>query len=59
MNKYGLEYEAPKAVIYKFDDNDRILTESGIPDIPSLTGEFAANVLNKLIDGISTTFEGE
>lgn len=54
MNKNGLEYEAPKAKIYRFEENDRVLTESGIPTMAS---EFAANMLNQFMGGINTTKE--
>lgn len=60
MNQKEREYEAPKAKIYRFDDNDRILTESsGVnpPSTPDLTADYAANALNKLMDGTNTTIE--
>lgn len=50
MNREQLAYEPPKTKIYRFDDNDRILTESGI-------AEYAANALNELFDGTNTTIE--
>lgn len=44
-------YEPPKATIYRFDENDRILTASGgEPD-------YAANALNALFGGTNTTIE--
>lgn len=52
MNRDGLAYEPPKAKIFRFDDNDRILTESGIP-----ISDFAANALNKYFGGTNTTIE--
>lgn len=52
MNKNGLQYEPPKTRIYRFDDNDRILTESGNP-----TAEYAANALNQFMGGTNTTIE--
>lgn len=54
MNKNGLKYEPPKTKIYRFDDNDRILTESGIVEP---TAEYAANALNDLFGGTNTTIE--
>ena len=54
MNKNGLKYEPPKTRIYRFDDNDRILTESGIV---KPIAEYAANALNELFDGTNTTIE--
>lgn len=56
MNREQLAYEPPKTRIYRFDDNDRILTESGIVEP---TAEYAANELNDLFndtDG-NTTIE--
>ena len=52
MNRDGLVYEPPKAKIFRFDDNDRILTESGIPN-----SDFAANALNIYFGGTNTTKE--
>lgn len=55
MNKKELGYEPPKTKIYRFDDNDRILTESGIVE----PAEYAAAALNDLFndtDG-NTTIE--
>lgn len=61
MNKNRLEYEPPKTKIYRFDSTDRILTESGTPDIPTPTpdptAEFAANALNGFMGGTNTTAE--
>lgn len=60
MNKNRMEYEPPKTKIYRFDNTDRILTESGIPDTPSPTPEvydFAANALNNFMGGTNTTIE--
>ena len=45
-------YEPPKATIYRFDENDRILTASG-GDTP----DYAANALNALFGGTNTTIE--
>lgn len=60
MNKNRMEYEPPKTKIYRFDNTDRILTESGNPDIPEPTPpdpEYAANALNELMGGTNTTIE--
>ena len=49
-------YEPPKATIYRFDENDRILTASGgEPGTP--TPNYAANALNALFGGTNTTIE--
>ena len=54
MNKNGLEYEPPKTKIYRFDKNNRALTESGIADpLP----EYAAHALNAFMEGTNTTLE--
>lgn len=47
-------YEPPKATIYRFDENDRILTASGGE---SRTPDYAANALNALFGGTNTTIE--
>lgn len=54
MNREQLAYEPPKTRIYRFDDNDRILTESGTIE---LTAEYAANALNQCMGGTNTTIE--
>lgn len=48
-------YEPPKATIYRFDENDRILTDSGGPVTP--TPNYAANALNEFMGGTNTTIE--
>ena len=48
-------YEPPKATIYRFDENDRILTDSG--GLGTLTANYAANALNQLMGGTNTTIE--
>lgn len=53
MDKNGRAYEPPKAKIYRFDDNDLILTASGEQTKP----DFAANALNRMMGGTSTTIE--
>ena len=49
-------YEPPKATIYRFDENDRILTASG-GEPETLTANYAANALNQLMGGTNTTIE--
>ena len=48
-------YEPPKATIYRFDENDRILTASG--ESESAAANYAANALNQLMGGTNTTIE--
>ena len=48
-------YEPPKATIYRFDENDRILTDSG--GTVTRTPDYAANALNELFGGTNTTIE--
>lgn len=63
MNKNERVYEPPKAKIYRFDDNDQILTDSsntpggGGGSTPTSTPEYAANALNQLFGGTNTTIE--
>ena len=58
MNREQLAYEPPKTKIYRFDDNDRILTESGTPEpTPPPDPEYAANALNQFMGGTNTTIE--
>ena len=65
MDKKGRIYEPPRAKIYRFDDNDRILTDSNGPGgggptttpTPAPTAEYAANALNKFFGGTNTTIE--
>lgn len=64
MNQKEMAYEPPKAKIYRFDDNDRILTAStgvggGTADPSNPTAEYAANALNKWMSGTNTTIEKE
>lgn len=49
-------YEPPKATIYRFDENDRILTASG-GESEQPTPDYAANALNQLMGGTNTTIE--
>ena len=65
MNKNERAYEPPKAKIYRFDDNDQILTDSNglggggstTTPTPAPTAEYAANALNQLFGGTNTTIE--
>lgn len=67
MDRNGRAYEPPKAKIYRFDDNDLILTSSGGSDDPTTGGttepttpptpNYAANALNELFGGTNTTIE--
>lgn len=54
MKKCEFEYEPPKAKIYRFDDNDRILTESGME---TETYDNAAFALERFFGGANTTIE--
>lgn len=55
MDKNRRAYEPPKAKIYRFDDKDQILTDSG--GVTDPTAEYAANALNKFMGGTNTTIE--
>ena len=57
MSKNEREYEPPKAKIYRFDDNDQILTASGGGGTGEPVPEYAANALNQLFGGTNTTIE--
>lgn len=57
MNKNEKIYEPPKMKIYRFDDNDRILTASGGTPEPVPTADYAARALNELMSGTNTTIE--
>ena len=59
-------YEPPKAKIYRFDDNEQILTSSntgggggGVTPTPTPTPtvDYAARALNELMGGTNTTME--
>ena len=56
MNKNERAYEPPKAKIYRFEDNEKILTASGNVT-PGPNAEYAANALNQLFGGTNTTIE--
>ena len=58
MNKNERAYQPPKAKIYRFDDNEQILTASGTVNPPSTqTPNYAANALNEFMGGTNTTIE--
>ena len=58
MDKDKKTYDPPKAKIYQFDNNDRILTDSGnSTPSPEPTPNYAANALNQLFGGTNTTIE--
>ena len=65
MNKSGKAYEPPMAKVYRFDDNEHILTASGgtgggggtTPDPAGPNANYAANALNELFGGTNTTIE--
>lgn len=56
MDKKGKVYEPPKATIYRFNENDRILTASG-ESIIDPAADFAASALNDVMGGTNTTIE--
>ena len=59
MKKDIKKYEPPSMKVYRFTDQDKVLTASGEagpppePDIP----DYAANALNQLFGGTNTTIE--
>lgn len=55
MNKNKLQYEPPKTIIYRFDESDRILTESG--EVVKPVSDFSASALNRYFGGKNTTLE--
>lgn len=64
MSKNARAYEPPKLKIYRFDENDRILTASGgggteeeTTSSPTFPADYAANALNQLFGGTNTTIE--
>ena len=61
MNKSGKAYEPPMAKVYRFDDNEHILTASGGTGGGGGTtpakANYAANALNELFGGTNTTIE--
>lgn len=63
MKNDALQYEPPKARIYRFDDNDRVLTASGNAAVTTTESVYAAFALNEFFsnNGVdnSTTIEDE
>ena len=58
MTKNSMAYEAPKAKVYRFDENDQILTASGgLADPTAPQVDYAARALNELMGGTNTTIE--
>ena len=60
MNKNERAYEPPKAKIYRFDDNEKILTASSVGEGGGTTTpvpDYAARALNELMGGTNTTIE--
>lgn len=73
MKKDIKKYEPPSMKVYRFTDQDKVLTASGeaglppepaIPDDPGNAGDpvsrpsdYAANALNQLFGGTNTTIE--
>ena len=57
MSKNERAYEPPKAKIYRFDDNDQILTESGGGSTAEPVPDYAARALNAFMDVTNTTIE--
>lgn len=57
MTKNSMAYEAPKAKVYRFDENDQILTSSSSLNPPTLEPNYAANALNQFFGGTNTTIE--
>lgn len=56
MKRIGGAYEPPKMKIYQFDDNDLLLTDSGTTT-PPVKADYAADALNQLFNGTTTTIE--
>lgn len=56
MNTSERIYEPPKMKVYRFDDNDQILTASGetTTDLPD---DYATRALNDVMGGTNTTIE--
>lgn len=54
MDKKKNTYAPPKGKVYQFDNNECILTESGVMDS---VVDYAANALNEFMAGTNTTIE--
>ena len=58
MEEKEKKYEPPMMQVFRFDDTEKILTESGEISAPTNpTPNYAANALNQLMGGTNTTFE--
>lgn len=57
MEEKEKKYEPPMMQVFRFDDTEKILTDSGNPSTPPSTPDYAANALNQLMGGINTTIE--
>lgn len=73
MKKDIKKYEPPSMKVYRFTDQDKVLTDSGNPSPPGGGGsegggstpeppqpptpDYAANALNQLFGGTNTTIE--
>ena len=58
MEEKEKKYEPPMMQVFRFDDTEKILTDSGIPSTPATpVGDYAANALNELFGGTNTTIE--
>lgn len=55
MEEKEKKYEPPMMQVFRFDDTEKILTDSGIPSTP--VGDYAANALNQFMGGTNTTIE--
>lgn len=58
MKKDIKKYEPPSMKVYRFTDQDKVLTESGTASSPPTQNpDYAANALNQLFGGTNTTIE--
>lgn len=59
MEEKKKKYEPPMMQVFRFDDTEKILTESGGTNPPASTPtpDYAANALNQLMGGTNTTIE--
>lgn len=60
MEEKEKKYEPPMMQVFRFDDTEKILTDSGNPSTPPSTPDtpnYAANALNQLFGGTNTTIE--
>ena len=60
MEEKEKKYEPPMMQVFRFDDTEKILTlsgEVGPSQTPDPISEYAANALNKFMEGTNTTIE--